>query len=78
MCFFFLFDRQKEQNLIAFNFSDVEWYVIQISQQVLAKRKKNSQSVSVFKGYLNYIALEFECNFKLQFHREGEIIYLAL
>lgn len=34
---FFLFDRQKEQNLILFNFSDVEWYVSQISQQVPAK-----------------------------------------
>lgn len=59
MYLFFLFDRQKEQNLIAFNFSDVEWYVIQISQQVPAKRKKNLQSLSVFKDYLNYIALEF-------------------
>lgn len=59
MYLFFLFDRQKEQNLIAFNFSDVEWYAIQISQQVPAKRKKNLQSLPVFKDSLNYIALEF-------------------
>lgn len=56
---FFLFDIQKEQNLSAFNFIDVEWHAIQSSQQVPAKRKKNLQSLLVFKGYLNYIALEF-------------------
>lgn len=59
MYLFFLFDRQKEQNLIVFNFSDAEWYVIRISQQVPAQRKKNLQSVSVFKDYLSFIALEF-------------------
>lgn len=59
MYLFFLFDRQKEQNLSAFNFSDAELHVIQISQQVPAKRKKNLQLLSVLKGYLNYIALEY-------------------
>lgn len=59
MYMLFLFDREKEQNLSAFNFSNVEWHVIQISQQVPAKGKKNLQSLLVFKGYLNYIALEF-------------------